>query len=98
MALQEARAAGCRTSAEADRYLAHKRRKEAEESARRARESGHLGPNNHGAPNALMSPDSTSTRPVNEMDLAGYYGADLLSEPVRFCLCRISILNPCVAS
>lgn len=98
MVLQEARAAGCRTSAEADRYLAHKRRKEAEESARRARESGHLGPNNHGVPNALMSPDSTSTRPVNEMDLAGYYGADLLSEPVRFCLFRISILTPCVAS
>lgn len=89
--LKEARAAGCRTSAEADRYLAHKRRKEAEESARRARESGHLGPNNHAVPNALMSPDSTSTRPVNEMDLAGYYGADLLSEPEKRLCCELKL-------
>ena len=35
MVLQEARAAGCRNSAEADRYLAQKRKREAEESARR---------------------------------------------------------------
>jgi transcriptional adapter 2-alpha len=91
MVLQEARAAGCRNPAEAERYLAQKRRREAEENARRAREGAHVGPNNHGVPNALMSPDSTGTRPagpansssVNQIDLSGYYGADLLSEAVR---------------
>ncbi|KAH7530044.1 hypothetical protein JRO89_XSUnG0027300 [Xanthoceras sorbifolium] len=37
--LKEARAAGCRTSAEADRYLELKRRREAEEASRKAKES-----------------------------------------------------------
>ncbi|MCI01454.1 transcriptional adapter ADA2-like [Trifolium medium] len=95
--LKEARAAGCRNPAEADRYLAQKRRKEAEESARRAREGAHLGPNNHGVPNALMSPDSAGTRPagpansssVNQMDLSGYYGADLLSEAEKRLCCEL---------
>ncbi|KAL5097526.1 hypothetical protein RYX36_001853 [Vicia faba] len=89
--LKEARAAGCRTTAEADRYLAHKRRKEADENARRARENAHVGLNNHGVPNALMSPDSAGTRPVNEMDLAGYYGADLLSEPEKHLCCELKL-------
>lgn len=108
MVLQEARAAGCRNSAEADRYLARKRRKkEAEESARRTKENALVGPSNPGVPNALMSPDSTakdlSTRPatsssLNHMDVAGYYGADLLSEPVSMlselgCLCQVCILK-----
>lgn len=94
MILQEAQAAGCRNSAEADRYLVQKRRREAEESARRAKESAQVGPSNQGVPNALMSPDSAgkdlSARPagpatsstVNEIDVTGYYGADLLSELV----------------
>ncbi|PRQ59192.1 hypothetical protein RchiOBHm_Chr1g0367461 [Rosa chinensis] len=41
---REARNAGCRTSSEADRYLEQKRKREAEENARRARESGEVGP------------------------------------------------------
>ena len=90
--MQEARAAGCRTSVEADRWLEHKRRREAEESARRAKESAQVGPSNPGASNTFMSSDSggKDTRPAgpaasssgNEMDITGYYGADLLSEPV----------------
>jgi len=102
--LQEARAAGCRSSVEADRYLAHKRRKESEESACRARESAHVVPNNHGVQNALMSPDSAGTRPagsssVNEMDATGYYGADLLSEAVRIIFfCQVCILKLYIAS
>lgn len=94
--LKEARAAGCRSSVEADRYLAHKRRKESEESACRARESAHVVPNNHGVPNALMSPDSAGTRPagsssVNEMDATGYYGADLLSEAEKRLCCELRL-------
>ncbi|XP_028754929.1 transcriptional adapter ADA2b isoform X1 [Neltuma alba] len=98
--LQEARAAGCRTSTEADRYLEQKRRREAEESARRSKERAQTGPNNHGVPSAFMSPDSagkdSSARPagpagsssVNEMDVTGYYGADLLSAPEKRLCCE----------
>ncbi|XP_057955540.1 transcriptional adapter ADA2-like isoform X2 [Malania oleifera] len=42
--LQEARKAGCCSSAEADVYIQQKRKKEAEESARRLRESSQAGP------------------------------------------------------
>ncbi|KAK9935870.1 hypothetical protein M0R45_012744 [Rubus argutus] len=69
--LKEARNAGCRTSSEADRYLEHKRKREAEENARRAKESGEVGPSGQGGPNL----SSTS-----EMDILGVYGSDLLSE------------------
>ncbi|KAA8535454.1 hypothetical protein F0562_030457 [Nyssa sinensis] len=41
--LQEAQAAGCRTSAEAERYTEQKRKREAEESAHRAKGSAHGG-------------------------------------------------------
>ncbi|KAI9123656.1 hypothetical protein K1719_004956 [Acacia pycnantha] len=98
--LQEARAAGCRTAAEADKYLEKKRRREAEEIARRSKERAQAGPNNHGVPSAFMSPDSagkdSSGRPagpagsssVNEMDVTGYYGADLLSVPEKRICCE----------
>ncbi|XP_019426397.1 PREDICTED: transcriptional adapter ADA2b-like [Lupinus angustifolius] len=99
--LKEAQAAGCRNAAEADRYLMHKRRRVAEETACRAKEAA------QGVPNALMSPESTgkdlSTRPagpatsssVNEMDVTGYYGADLLSEPEKRLCCELR-LSPAI--
>lgn len=84
MVMQEGRAAGCRTSAEADRYLEQKRRRVAEENAQRAKESG------QGVPNAFMPSDSTvrpagpaASSSVNEMDVTGCNGADLLSENVK---------------
>ncbi|KAL4320948.1 hypothetical protein HN51_065118 [Arachis hypogaea] len=101
--LKEARAAGCRNAAEAERYLLNKRRREADESARRVKESAQGGPSNQGVPNALMSPDSAgkdmSGRPagpatsssVNEMDVTGYYGADLLSEPEKRLCCELRL-------
>ncbi|KAJ1428658.1 Zinc finger, ZZ-type [Sesbania bispinosa] len=101
--LKEARAAGCRNSAEAERYLVHKRKREAEENSRRVKECAQVGPSNHGVPNALMSPDSAgkdlSGRPagpatsssVNEMDVTGYYGADLLSEPEKRLCCELRL-------
>ncbi|KAK4386354.1 Transcriptional adapter ADA2 [Sesamum angolense] len=42
--LQEARAAGCRTSAEAERYIEQKMKREIEENARRVKESSQAGP------------------------------------------------------
>lgn len=105
MVLQEARAAGCRTSAEAERYLVQKRRRVAEENALRTKESAlQVGPSSQAVPNALMSPDSTgkdiSARPatsssVNEIDVTGYYGADLLSEPVSNLFPKTLVTDPC---
>ncbi|XP_062013646.1 transcriptional adapter ADA2b [Rosa rugosa] len=69
--LKEARNAGCRTSSEADRYLEQKRKREAEENARRAKESGEVGPSCQGNPNLSSA---------SEMDILGVYGSDLLSE------------------
>ncbi|PSS06458.1 Transcriptional adapter like [Actinidia chinensis var. chinensis] len=42
--LQEARAAGCRTSAQAERYIEETRKKEAEETAHKLNDSGPAGP------------------------------------------------------
>ncbi|XP_059282326.1 transcriptional adapter ADA2-like isoform X2 [Lycium ferocissimum] len=42
--LQDARAAGCRTSAEAERYVEQKRKRESEENVRRLKENPQSGP------------------------------------------------------
>lgn len=42
--MQEARAAGCRTASEAERYIEQKMKKEVEENARRVRDSSQAGP------------------------------------------------------
>ncbi|XP_030972601.1 transcriptional adapter ADA2 [Quercus lobata] len=90
--LKEARAAGCRTAAEADRYLEQKRKREAEESARRAKESAQVGPSNQAGPNPFMASESggkeSNSRPavqatsssINDLEITGLHGADLLSE------------------
>ncbi|CAN0910372.1 Transcriptional adapter ADA2b [Linum grandiflorum] len=84
--LKEARAAGCRTSIEADRYLEHKRKREAEESTRRVKEGSQIGPN------AMMASEPTgkdpNTRPagqgsssyVNDLDITAFFDTQLLSE------------------
>ncbi|KAJ7967821.1 Transcriptional adapter, partial [Quillaja saponaria] len=106
--LEEARAAGCRTSAEADRYWELKRKREAEKSACMAKETPQVGPSNQwaGAPNAFMTSQSagmdSSTRAtrqaasgsVNEMDITRYYGADLLSEAEKRLCCEIRLHPP----
>ncbi|KAF8414247.1 hypothetical protein HHK36_002247 [Tetracentron sinense] len=108
--LQEARDAGCRTSAEADRYL-EQRRREAEVSARRAKESVQVGPSGKvlqrvnrlkgepdGSPQGGVKgstgmescgKDSSSATAGNaalssldDWDITGLPGADLLSETV----------------
>lgn len=42
--VQEARAAGCRTAGEAERYIEQKMRREVEENARRVKDSSQAGP------------------------------------------------------
>ncbi|CAH2054578.1 unnamed protein product, partial [Thlaspi arvense] len=90
--LQEARAAGCRKTTEASRFIEEKRKKEAEESLVRL---------NHGTPGSIASKSLKSPRglprniqpfgsvslskvtlpiSVDNWDVSGLLGADLLSE------------------
>ncbi|KAF3451863.1 hypothetical protein FNV43_RR07959 [Rhamnella rubrinervis] len=103
--LKEAQSAGCRTSVEADRYLENKRKREAEDSACRAKETAQVGPSSQGVPNAFMASQSigkdSNSRPVgqatsssvNDMDIMGFNGADLLSEAEKR-LCSEIRLHP----
>lgn len=105
--MQDARAAGCRTSAEANKFIEQKRKKEAEENAQRMKESGQAGPSGKTLqrPNSLkgevdISPRgimrastgsqpfskdtySTITSSLDDWDISGFQGSDLLSETVR---------------
>ncbi|GMH19445.1 hypothetical protein Nepgr_021286 [Nepenthes gracilis] len=98
---QEARAAGCRTSAEADRYLEQKRR-EAEDRARRTKE-GAL--NSQGSLNATLTSDSvgrdSNSRTAgqatpgsgNEIEMMRFPGEELLSEAEKQ-LCHETRIHP----
>jgi transcriptional adapter 2-alpha len=115
--MQEARAAGCRTAAEANRFLEQKWKMEAEESEHGIKESAQ-GPSGKvlQRPNSLKeefdasprgvvkgstglqlsSKDSSSaiqaiSSDLDEWDITGFVGADLLSETVRM-LFSISML------
>ncbi|KAL2932241.1 Transcriptional adapter ADA2b [Bienertia sinuspersici] len=81
--MQEARAAGCRTSAEADKYFELKRKREAEEKA--LRENSQLGQNATVASEAGKDPTSlihgqTVFTSANDLDFGRYPGEELLSE------------------
>ncbi|KAL3624622.1 hypothetical protein CASFOL_031290 [Castilleja foliolosa] len=107
-ALQEARAAGCRTSAEAERFIEQKMKREIEENSRRVKEQSQAGAggkslqrmNHHkGEQNIVSSEgnkspsvldpvgkDSSSitkgpegSRVLDNWDVTGFLGADLLS-------------------
>ncbi|EEF39499.1 transcriptional adaptor, putative [Ricinus communis] len=102
--LKEARAAGCHSSADADRYLEQKRKREAEESSQRAKESGQVGPSNQGGPNVFIGSDSISkdsnSRPagqsyVNDLERLGFSEAQLLTESEKR-LCQEIKLPPAV--
>lgn len=104
--LQEARAAGCYTSAQAERYIAQKRKNEAEESTRKLRRVNHLNgePDNSLQGNALESSviDSTGkdtttagqaiSSSLDCWDITGFPGADLLSETEKRLCGEIKIL------
>ncbi|KAL9254873.1 Transcriptional adapter ADA2b-like protein [Drosera capensis] len=91
--LQEARAAGCRTSAEADRYLELKRKKEAEERTQKSKESAHVMQNSQDAPNTSAADSNTRTPgqatpgSANGVEMPSYPGEVLLSETEKQ-LCR----------
>ncbi|XP_021293192.1 transcriptional adapter ADA2a isoform X2 [Herrania umbratica] len=107
--LQEARAAGCRTAAEANKFIEQKRKKEAEENAQRLRESVQAGPSGkvllHGSPQGVMR-GSTSLQPISkeastviggattldDWDITGFIGADLLSDTEKKLCSEIRIL------
>ncbi|XP_022733546.1 transcriptional adapter ADA2a-like isoform X2 [Durio zibethinus] len=109
--LQEARAAGCRTAAEANKYIEQKRKKEAEENAQRLRESVQAGPSGkvllHGSPRGIVR-GSTGLQPfskesstvigqdtlstLDDWDITGFIGADLLSDTEKQLCNEIRIL------
>ena len=101
--MQEARAVGCRTSAEADRYLEKKneKRREAEESFHRVKDGVQGGPSGQGTPNSFMASESrhelqdqqqASSSYANDLDIMGFAETQLLSETVRmlFLISRFS--------
>ncbi|MBA0566764.1 hypothetical protein Golob_011550 [Gossypium lobatum] len=109
--LQEARAAGCRTAAEANKFIEQKRKKEAEENAQRLKESVQAGPSGkvllHGSPRGIVR-SSTGLQPfskesstvlgqttlstLDDWDITGFIGADLLSDSEKQLCSEIRIL------
>lgn len=81
--MQEARAAGCRTAAEANRFIEQKREKEAEESLQRM-ESAQAGPCGKvfPRPNYLKNEADGSLSKLDDWDIGDFPGAQLLSETV----------------
>ncbi|KAM0062192.1 putative transcription regulator Homeodomain-LIKE family [Helianthus debilis subsp. tardiflorus] len=91
--LQEARAAGCRGSADAERYIEQKRKREAEEKARGLKDNVLPGPSgkflqraNHlkgdldtGGKDS-SAPGGLAIASLDDWDVSGHLGADLLSE------------------
>ncbi|CBI28437.3 unnamed protein product, partial [Vitis vinifera] len=98
--LQDARAAGCRTSAEAERYLEEKGKKEAEESAQQAKESAEAGPSggkvlqrvNTAKGESDGSPRGGGRGSADVWDITGFPGEDLLSETEKQLCSEIRIL------
>ncbi|KAL8150968.1 hypothetical protein V2J09_020776 [Rumex salicifolius] len=97
--LKDARAAGCRTAIEAERYIGLKRKREAEENARRAKDSVEASPRGslRGSASFLDSSSTTASQPLpnsfDDWDITGFPGADLLSENEKR-LCRETRLLP----
>ncbi|KAM7264905.1 hypothetical protein ACFE04_002588 [Oxalis oulophora] len=86
--LQEARAGGCFTAADADRFIEEKRKKKAEDCAQKVKESSQAGLGGK----VLLQPvhkDSSSEvigqvtpSMLDDWDITGFVGYDLLSESV----------------
>ncbi|XP_044495168.1 transcriptional adapter ADA2b-like isoform X2 [Mangifera indica] len=104
--LQEAQAAGCRTTAEADRFLELKRQREAEEASRRSKDSANAGPSSQSGANTFMALGSvrrdSNSRPagqasgghVNDFDILGFIETQLLSEAEKRLCCEIRLPPP----
>lgn len=84
--VQDARAAGCRTPAEVDVYC-EQRRREAEESAHRAKDGSQMAISSHSALIGSLDPRAAghgSSSSANNVEMMGYSSTDLLSENVSF--------------
>ncbi|TYI64362.1 hypothetical protein E1A91_D09G083200v1 [Gossypium mustelinum] len=104
--LKEARAAGCRTSAEADQYLEQKKKREAEESSHRAKDGVQGGPGGQAAPNSFMASESvgkdSNARPTaqasssyaKDLDIMGFAETQLLSETEKRLCSEIRLPPP----
>ncbi|KAH9615666.1 hypothetical protein KSS87_017182 [Heliosperma pusillum] len=102
--LKEAKAAGCRTSAEAEIYIRQKRKREEEENACKVKDiieggSGGKGLLRISHPRDFGIKDSSSTAPeyptassLDDWDVSGFPGADLLTEKERKVCREIRIL------
>jgi len=77
---QEAQVAGCRSTAEAERYLGRKRKRENEEGMNRGKESGQFG--QIAGEMGSRPPVQASSSYVNDLDLIGFTESQLLSESV----------------
>ncbi|KAL5838852.1 hypothetical protein ACOSQ3_016021 [Xanthoceras sorbifolium] len=95
--LKDARAAGCRTSVEADRHLELKRRRETEEASRRTREGAPVGPSGQGGSNVFMASErpagQASSSHLNDSDIMRFHEVTLLSEAEKR-LCAEVRLSP----
>ncbi|KAK9691247.1 hypothetical protein RND81_09G185000 [Saponaria officinalis] len=97
--LQEAKAAGCRTSAEAEIYFRQKRKREAEENAHKMKDALVAGTGGKGLlrtshPREFGSaPGHTTASSLDDWDVTGFPGADLLSETEKR-LCRETRILP----
>lgn len=98
--LKEARAAGCRTSVEAERFIEQKRKREAEENARKAKETPQTGPSGKFLQRANHLKGELDNSPrggppgsgFDDWNVNGFPGADLLSESERRLCNEIRIL------
>ncbi|KAA8537279.1 hypothetical protein F0562_027034 [Nyssa sinensis] len=103
--LKEAQAAGCHSSTEAGRYLEQKKKREAQESACRTKESAQAGPSSQGGLIASLPLDSitkdlnsrtegqANSGSLGDLEIMAFPGADLLSESEKR-LCREMRLPP----
>ncbi|CAN7118654.1 unnamed protein product [Brassica rapa subsp. narinosa] len=77
--LKEAQMAGCRSTAEAERYLGRKRKRESEEGMNRGKES---------------SPVQASSSYVNDLDMIGFNESQLLSESEKRLCSEVKLVPP----
>ncbi|XP_031118687.1 transcriptional adapter ADA2b [Ipomoea triloba] len=90
--LKEARAAGCRSSAEADRYFEQKRKREVEENGPK-KENYHAGPSIQDSLSSLgthsnkRSSSLANLSSLTDLEFAAHSAIELLSEPEKQ-LCR----------
>ncbi|KAF5778369.1 putative transcription factor MYB-HB-like family [Helianthus annuus] len=103
--LQEARAAGCRGSADAERYIEQKRKREAEEKARGLKDNVLPGPSgkflqraNHlkgdvdtGGKDS-SAPGGLAIASLDDWDVSGHLGAELLSEAEKRLCSEMKVL------